>query len=225
MKLKAYNKFEDLLTDRFLEEGYTRTIGIFPGAFKPPHRGHYLTAAKACEQCDIVYILMSDSSRALGKASKSVSGPEWEKYAGLLPGGKFADEYMHGLNLRLAEVDRETSASEMRARIADYGLDQHDNITFLQNIREFLPDLREEDLMTISDHLIGTIKDGVITANEAELVWRVYVKSLEEKGKAIVELDVTRGSPIKSTYDMCKLLSDEADMRDEMYDVLLYTGD
>jgi hypothetical protein len=227
VKLKTYNRFEDLLTSRFIEEEqeWNRTIGIFPGAFKPPHRGHYLTAARACEACDVVYILMSDQPRVLGKPSKTVSGPESQKYAGLLGDGKFANEYMSGLNIRLAEVDRETSASEMRAKIADYGLGLHDNITFLDSIKEFLPDMSEEDLLAISDHLQETLKDGQITAREAELVWQRYIRSLEEKYKAIVEFDVTRGSPIRATYDLCKMLSEEADAREEIYDVLLYTGD
>ena len=229
MKLKTYNTFDDLLTESLVQEdsnlNFDKTIGIFPGAFKPPHRGHYLTAASACERCDTVFILMSPTPREIGKASSGGSGPEYLKFAGLLPGGRFADALMENLHIELAPVDRETSASAMRAKIADYGIDQGDNITFLKNIEEFLPDMEEDKLLAVSDILMSTIKDGKITSTESEPIWRHYIEHLESKHKAVIEFDTTVGSPVKHTYDLCEALDKEAKATGQIYNVLLYTGE
>jgi len=208
------------------ELNFDKTIGILPGAFKPPHRGHFLTAKNACEECDIVFILMSPTSRELGKASKNIAGPESQKYAGLLPGGKQADDLMTNLHIELAEVDRQTSASSMRARIASYGLELDDNITFLKNIKDFLPDLPEEDMLQISGSLITTLKDGIISANEAAEVWKVYVKHLDKvRRHTHVIFDITAGSPIGSTYELCEQLNQQAEGERATYNVRLYTGE
>lgn len=40
-----------------------KKIGIFPGAFKPPHKGHYQAAVMASNENDIVYVLISNGER------------------------------------------------------------------------------------------------------------------------------------------------------------------
>lgn len=227
MKLKTYNTFEDLLTEQVTEGtvGHEKTIGIFPGAFKPPHRGHYLTANEACRVCDVVYILMSGGGRELGKASKSSSVPEWKKYEGILPGGKFIDK-LPNLNIELAEVDRATSASAMRAKIADFGLTQNDTETFLDNIDEFLPDIDQNDKLTISDQLIGTIANGVITAVESSVIWEIYIRNLEVSNPSCdVNFAIINGSPITNTYELVEGLNKDAQSLDRGYNILLYTGE
>jgi len=227
VKLKTYNTFEDLLTEQVTEDtvGHEKTIGIFPGAFKPPHRGHYLTAEMACKKCDVVYILMSGGGRELGKASKSSSIPEWKKYEGILPGGKFIDK-LPNLNIELAEVDRATSASAMRAKIADFGLTQNDTETFLANIDEFLPELDQNDKLTISDQLLGTLTDGVITAVESSVIWEIYIKNLEANNSGCsVNFAIIDGSPITNTYELVDVLDKDAGALDRKYNIMLYTGE
>jgi len=53
-------------------------VGIIPGAFKPPHKGHFLAAQKAADENDMVYILISSKERdgITGKQSYDV----WDTY-------------------------------------------------------------------------------------------------------------------------------------------------
>ena len=46
------------------------TIALFPGSFKPPHKGHVLAATKLSEEADVVYILVS-APQLSGRALKS----------------------------------------------------------------------------------------------------------------------------------------------------------
>lgn len=41
-------------------------VGLFPGAFKPPHKGHYEAAKIALQQNDIVFVLISGMCRGSG---------------------------------------------------------------------------------------------------------------------------------------------------------------
>lgn len=54
MKLSFKKIFENLLKEVDVKE-----IGIFPGKFKPPHKGHFLTCLKASKQNKIVIVLIS----------------------------------------------------------------------------------------------------------------------------------------------------------------------
>ena len=39
------------------------SIGVFPGAFKPPHKGHFDTIKKAAQENNIVFVLVSAADR------------------------------------------------------------------------------------------------------------------------------------------------------------------
>ena len=193
-----------LINDSFdqlceLNEKSGKTIGIFPGAFKPPHRGHYATAAAACEACDTVYIFMSPKARMLCQPSADNGKPEWEKFKGLL------EKPRKGLNIELAEVDRQTSASEARQRILDASLDRCDMESFTNNIEAYLPDLQPAQKHRVVQELMSkSVKDGQITAREASNIWKVYVRQLERdfnmRGQIIFE--TVPVSPIVSSYDL-----------------------
>jgi len=47
-------------------------IGVFPGAFKPPHVGHYNTAVLGAKQNDKMLVIVSDTVRGAG--SESIDG-------------------------------------------------------------------------------------------------------------------------------------------------------
>ena len=46
------------------------TIALFPGSFKPPHKGHVLAATSLAEEADVIYILVS-APQLSGRALKS----------------------------------------------------------------------------------------------------------------------------------------------------------
>ena len=110
-----------------------------------------------------------------------------------------------GLNIELAEVDRQTSASEARQRILDASLDRCDMESFTNNIEAYLPDLQPAQKHRVVQELMSkSVKDGQITAREASNIWKVYVRQLERdfnmRGQIIFE--TVPVSPIVSSYDL-----------------------
>jgi len=60
------------------------TIALFPGAFKPPHKGHFAAVKKLLEQADQVVVLISPKTREGVTADESIA--IWELYKTLLDG-------------------------------------------------------------------------------------------------------------------------------------------
>jgi cytidyltransferase-like protein len=72
------------IAQQLLEAGDQPTIALFPGAFKPPHKGHFAAVKKLLEQADQVVILISPKTREGVTADESVA--IWELYKTLLDG-------------------------------------------------------------------------------------------------------------------------------------------
>ena len=72
------------IAQQLLEAGDKPTIALFPGAFKPPHKGHFAAVKKLLEQADQVVILISPKTREGVTADESVA--IWELYKTLLDG-------------------------------------------------------------------------------------------------------------------------------------------
>lgn len=231
MRLNQYSNFNSLYS--IVQESNYTTIGLFPGAFKPPHRGHYATANIACGVCDVLYIIMSPKHRVVGEPSKDLKGPESNKYSGLLPGGKHHDKYSGKLNIELAEVDRLTSASAMRQAIKstadvisntmDISLDTQDFITYKNNIEQFLPqELSPDDTESVVKLLSNAPRDLVITADEAADIWRIYINNLKRSHPNVeIKFVVAKTSPIIDTYDIVDNIYNNVD---SMTNINLYTG-
>lgn len=61
----------------------TSSIGIFPGAFKPPHKGHFDTVKKAAAENNIVFVLISAVDRDNITSQDSLA--IWNIYKSYLP--------------------------------------------------------------------------------------------------------------------------------------------
>ena len=59
-------------------------IGVFPGAFKPPHKGHFNVVKRLSDMCDEVQVFISPKTREGVTADESYR--VWELYKTLLPG-------------------------------------------------------------------------------------------------------------------------------------------
>jgi len=72
------------IAQQLLEAEDKPTIALFPGAFKPPHKGHFAAVKKLLEQADQVVILISPKTREGVTADESIA--IWELYKTLLDG-------------------------------------------------------------------------------------------------------------------------------------------
>jgi cytidyltransferase-like protein len=157
----------EYLVNLLLEQDQ-KTIALFPGAFKPPHKGHFSVVKDLADQADEVVVLISPKQREGISAKESFAA--WELYDTLLPdnvsfriavespvsetydvvknnpGTKFIVAFGKG------EADRfkhfQTTNKYPNATVYDAGeAEQGINATGLrnalnsnQNIEEFLPD-------------------------------------------------------------------------------------
>ena len=67
----------------FLTESANTSIGIFPGAFKPPHKGHFDTVEKAARENNIVFVIISAVERDNITSEESLN--IWKMYKPYLP--------------------------------------------------------------------------------------------------------------------------------------------
>jgi len=74
-------KLGEYLVNLLLEEN-SKTIAIFPGAFKPPHKGHYDVVKQLSTLADEVIVLISPNSRDGVSAEESFA--VWQLYAPFL---------------------------------------------------------------------------------------------------------------------------------------------
>jgi cytidyltransferase-like protein len=72
----------EYLANLLLEQDQ-KTIALFPGAFKPPHKGHFAVVKDLANQADEVVVLISPKQREGISAEESFAA--WELYDSLLP--------------------------------------------------------------------------------------------------------------------------------------------
>ena len=72
------------LVQQLLEAEDQATIALFPGAFKPPHKGHFAVVKKLLEKADQVVILISPKTREGVTVDESLA--IWELYKTFLDG-------------------------------------------------------------------------------------------------------------------------------------------
>lgn len=82
----------------FLKEQQGRKIGLFPGSFKPPHKGHFNNIKHFADQVDELYVIVSEPSEKSARKTpmgKKVTG---KKAAEVL------DQYITNLPLDNVQV-------------------------------------------------------------------------------------------------------------------------
>jgi cytidyltransferase-like protein len=72
------------LVQQLLEAENQSTIALFPGAFKPPHKGHFAVVKKLLEKADQVVVLISPKTREGVTVDESLA--IWELYKTFLDG-------------------------------------------------------------------------------------------------------------------------------------------
>ena len=72
------------IAQQLLEAEDQPTIALFPGAFKPPHKGHFAVVKKLLEKADQVVVLISPKTREGVTVDESLA--IWELYKTLLDG-------------------------------------------------------------------------------------------------------------------------------------------
>ena len=81
--MKELNLLERSIVSPFINEEDKETIAIYPGAFKPPHRGHLSVVEKTNAVADKTIILISNSPREDVEAEESLK--IWELYTKDMP--------------------------------------------------------------------------------------------------------------------------------------------
>lgn len=202
------------------QDNNVHKVGVFPGAFKPPHMGHYYTALNACKNNNLIYIFVSKKSRALSTQNKA--GPAGSKdcdlnrYSNFMKSDKYTDNL---LSIKPAECARMTSASAMRAAIA-----VKDKNTVLKN----LPDKVDKDLIydiLMQSNDVSNPNYGHITIEQTMSIWKIFQQGLiEESGKSSehILINTSQISPVKDTYDLVDTLN--KDVSASMTAVNLYVG-
>lgn len=61
------------LIEALLKEVNTKNLGVFPGKFKPPHKGHFKTCLHASRENDLVFVLISDKEHEGYKAEQALT--------------------------------------------------------------------------------------------------------------------------------------------------------
>lgn len=198
------NKFNTLFDDLIVERDTSiRKVGIFPGAFKPPHMGHFFTALQACKDNDSVYIFISKKPRALSTQNKSKPGGpgdcDADRYTNFMKNDKYTGNL---LNVEPAACSRLTSASVMRAALA---LGNQGKETVYNNIPEMVNRDQVWDILNVSNDISNGDNFGHITINQALDIWGIYKDSLinsSDLSSDDINIVVSEVSPVKDTYDL-----------------------
>ena len=214
------NQFDNLYKNLLIEQDQNVfNVGIFPGAFKPPHIGHYTTAYNACKNNEKVYIFVSDKPRPLStqNVGNKKEAPDSVRYSNLLKSDKYTNNL---LGVRTAGVARMTSATAFRSAIS---------IKDKNTIAKNLPDGVDKDkiysiLMQSND--ISSPTYGHVTVEQTMQIWQLYkptLMSLTGKSEEDIVISVSSPSPVKDTYDLVDQFNNSEQAG--MISVRLYVGE
>jgi cytidyltransferase-like protein len=201
----------------FEEDRSFHRIGIFPGAFKPPHVGHYNVALQACQQNDEVFLFMSKKSRPIGKIQPDTKkgSPDIKRYENIFKTDKFTSNLgnIKTINPIFKVADGEVSASLIRHAIS---------IGDEETISKNLPDL--EKISEKNDVLDIMMQNrDEITLEQAVAIWEIYKSDIENKTNTPLNINVSDITPVMDTYDKVKEINKSAEAPET--EINLYVGD
>ena len=194
-------------------------IGIFPGAFKPPHVGHYTTALNACKTNDKVFIFVSNKSRPISTQNKTTKNemPDIVRYNNILKSDKYTNNL---LGVQTAGVARMTSATAFRAAVSI-----KDKTTIIKNLpRDVDHDLIYDILMKSND--ISNPDYGHVTIEQSIDIWNAYKPALianSSLSEQDITIKVSNPSPVKDTYDLVSELNESDNAQNTS--IRLYVGE
>ena len=216
------NNFNALFGEILCENTGGYGVGIFPGAFKPPHKGHFHTALNACKVNNEVHILLSSTSRQIEsllqnkqKDKSNVSACDSSRYDYFF-NGRMGDLR---LNIERADCARETSASLVRGSL-------HPATQDWTTIRESLPrEIGDRDIQKVEGILSAASKKREIDLETSKGIWDIYLPHLARlsgRSPEDVKLTISPGSPVRETFELVEQLNKEANA--ESITVRLYVG-
>lgn len=237
------NKFEQLYTDLLIESEQINKIGIFPGAFKPPHLGHFETARKACEWATnenttsgYLYLIASNKPRSLTQQNVSGGGAvdcDSQRYANLLAKqvkkergstemiSNFRTDNL--LSIQPAECERLGSASAVRTAIQ-----KNDEGSVMSMMPGQLSESQQRQIWSILSASIDSdnASVGQITSEQMQAVWSIFIELLESMySKCVIQFDVSSTSPVTETYELVDLINKGGtDLEPDRTSINLYVG-
>ena len=214
-------QFDNLYKQLILEQDENvLKIGVFPGAFKPPHIGHFMTAYNACKNNDHVYIFVSDKPRPISTKATSNNNkevPDSARYSNILKTDKYTSNL---LGVQTAGVARMTSATAFRTAIS-----VKDKNTITKNIPEGVDvDKVYNVLMRSND--ISNPGYGHVTVEQTMTIrqlYRPHLIQLSGIDSDNLSIQISKPSPVKDTYDLVDQLNNSENAR--MTSVSLYVGE
>lgn len=212
-------RFNSLYKNILLEQdNNVFKVGIFPGAFKPPHIGHYTTAYNACKDNDMVYIFVSDKPRPLSTQNKGgKEAPDINRYANIMKSEKYTSNL---LGVQPAGVARMTSATTFRTAIS-----VKDKNTIVKNLPEGVDsDAIYSILMRSND--IANPGYGHVTIEQTMDIWKHYkplLLKLTGLDEDRLQIAVSSPSPVKDTYDLVDRLNNSEHANNTS--IKLYVGE
>lgn len=214
--------FDTLYKQIICENTGYLNVGIFPGAFKPPHKGHFSTALNACMQNDIIWLFVSDKSRIVEQPKhdmNSNSGScDSDRYANFFNDkGAAVRERLGGL--KRGDCERETSATTVRN-----ALYLGDTVTVRENLPQSIGD---GDLTKVESILSTTRGGGEITGDMATNIWNIYrphlLRLCKARGHNVeINIEKIKGSPVAVTYDTVSSYSEKETAQNT--NITLYVG-
>lgn len=236
------NSFKSLYTSLLRESDDFKKMGIFPGAFKPPHIGHFETAKIACswatggnKQPGSFFIFASGKSRSLDQ--QNVSGKDAKDCDGARYNNLLADEVPESRGSRnmvrnfrtdnLLSIQSATCARLGSASAVRTALREQDRGGVESMLPKELDQTQRDQIWKVLTPSIepGGEKFGHIDAEQMTFIWRIYIDTLQSLfSKCDIEFDLAPGSPVTDTYELVDAINKGELGSPENISINLYVG-